>query len=571
MNLGLSGLASGFDWRSLIDQLSQVERVPEQRLQASQSVLQQRKTAYSNVTAGLSALKTQVDALKDPQLFSSRLTQAGDDSVLTASADPSAALGTYTFNFTQLATASVQQGANDAASKLNATNDVSGLVLSNAGLATTVTSGTLTVNGKQVTIATSDTLQQVFTNINAATGGAVTGSYDSTTDKITLSSAGEIVLGSATDTSNFLQAVKLNNNGTGTITSNSALGVIKQSATLANANFSTAISDGGSGAGQFKINGVAISFNATTDTVYNVLARINNSAANVTASYDPLNDRFQLTNKSTGDVGMALEDVTGNFLAATQLSTGTLARGKNLLYTINGGGQLVSQSNTVTSGSSNLTGLSVTALAQTSTTVQVSSDTTKIKTAITDFIAEYNKSQSLIDSFTASTTDAKGTVTAGILAGESEPNELADKLRSMANAVVSGLAGTVKSLAALGIDSNGHDNTLALADSTKLDSALASHLSEVQDLFTNTSSGLAVQLSSYLDRTAGDQGSLVTKQDNLTTQIANIDTQISDQEKLVQANADRLTTEFLAMEQAQSTANQQLAFLSQRFGTSSTG
>ena len=133
------------------------------------------------------------------------------------------------------------------------------------------------------------------------------------------------------------------------------------------------------------------------------------------------------------------------------------------------------------------------------------------------------------------------------------------------------MSGTVKSLAALGIDSNGTDNTLALKDSTKLDSALASHLSEVQDLFTNATNGLAVQLSSYLDRTAGDQGSLVTKQDNLTAQIANIDTQISDQEKLVQANADRLTTEFLAMEQAQATANQQLAFLSQRFGASTSG
>jgi len=35
-----------------------------------------------------------------------------------------------------------------------------------------------------------------------------------------------------------------------------------------------------------------------------------------------------------------LEDVTGNFLTATGLNGGSLARGKNCLYTINGGGQL---------------------------------------------------------------------------------------------------------------------------------------------------------------------------------------------------------------------------------------
>ncbi|MFO1511611.1 MAG: hypothetical protein U1F83_01645 [Verrucomicrobiota bacterium] len=71
----------------------------------------------------------------------------------------------------------------------------------------------ITVNGKQITINASDTLQTVFNNIQAATGGNVTGSYDSATDSITLSSASPIVVGSATDTSNFLQVARLNNNG----------------------------------------------------------------------------------------------------------------------------------------------------------------------------------------------------------------------------------------------------------------------------------------------------------------------------------------------------------------------
>lgn len=115
---------------------------------------------------------------------------------------------------------------------------------------------------------------------------------------------------------------------------------------------------------------------------------------------------------------MALEDVTGNFLAATGLSGGTLDRGKDLLYTINGGGQLVSHSNTITADSSGITGLTVTALKESTTKVTIGADTTTIKSAINSFISEYNRAQSLIDSQTASTTDAKGTVTAGTLAGE---------------------------------------------------------------------------------------------------------------------------------------------------------
>ena len=46
---------------------------------------------------------------------------------------------------------------------------------------------------------------------------------------------------------------------------------------------------------------------------------INDSAAGVSASYDPINNRFVLANNTTGDVGISMQDVTGNFLAATGL------------------------------------------------------------------------------------------------------------------------------------------------------------------------------------------------------------------------------------------------------------
>src|SRR6478736_2438152 len=126
----VAGLASGFDWQSMISQLTDVERAPERQLQTQQSTLQRRNSAYGTIASELTMLKTYVDALKDPQLFNSRTSQVGDSTVLTASAVASAPSGSYTFNFTQLATASIQKGATDAGSSLSATNDVSGLVLS---------------------------------------------------------------------------------------------------------------------------------------------------------------------------------------------------------------------------------------------------------------------------------------------------------------------------------------------------------------------------------------------------------------------------------------------------------
>jgi flagellar hook-associated protein 2 len=566
-NLAISGLASGFDWQSVVSQLIQVERAPETTMRNNQTKIQQKNNAYGSIQTQLNVLANKVNVLKDPSLFDSRQATSSDATVASASASAGSLLGSYTFNITQLAKSAGWTGTSDGGKALSTSNDVSGLVLSRAGLASSITAGTFTVNGKSITIATSDTLQSVFDQISTATGGAVTGSYDATTDKISFNSSGPIVLGSATDSSNFLQATKLYNNGTGSVSSASALGAVRLTTPLASANLATTVTDGGSGAGVFEINGVKISYNASTDGISDILKRINDSTAGVTASYDSINDRFQLTNKNTGDLGISLQDDTGNFLAATGLTAGTLQRGANLLYTINGGGTLTSQSNTIISDSSGLTGLSVTALKQGTVTVGVNSDNAKIKSAITDFISEYNRTQSLIDNQTASTTDSSGKVTAGILAGESDANNIASSLRHMAGATLSGLAGVFKNLDSLGIVSNGNDNSLLLSDSSKLDSALANNLSGVRDLFSNSTSGLAVGLSSYIDGLVGDNGSLVSHQAALTKQSSDIDANIVALERTILADQDRLTNGFIAMETAQANIKQQQQYLTQNFGS----
>lgn len=569
VNLSLSGLASGFDWKTLVAQLANVERAPEQQLLTQQSTLNQQNGAWGSIQSSLSTLQTRVDALKDPTLFDSRTSQVADTTVLNASVTGGAPLGIYAFNLSQLATAAQQVGTSHIGGPLNATNNVSALVATTAPFATAVTAGTFTVNGQQVTLAATDTLQQVFDKISTATGSAVTGSYNSGSDAISLSSASPIVLGSATDTSTFLPAAKLYNNGTGALTSAGRLGSAQLSLALNQANLATAVSDGGSGAGAFTINGVTINFSATADSLQNVMDRINSSAAGVTASYDTVNDRLMLTSKATGDMGIALQDVTGNFLAATGLSGGALTRGQNLLYTVNGGSQIVSQSNVITSASSGLAGLTVTALKVGSTNVTVASDSGKIGQAINDFVTAFNQAQSLIATQTASTTDATGKVTAGILAGQGDASGIASSLRQTANAVLSGLTGTLKSLNDLGIVSNGNDNTLSVGDSSKLNAALASNLSSVKAIFSDSTNGLAVALDTYLTNTIGTSGTLVTKQNNLTKQSAAIDTQVADMERRVQQDSDRMTAEFVAMETARSTLNQQLQYLSSQFGTAS--
>ncbi len=560
----LTGLASGYNWQPLVAELVQVAEQPEQALQNQQNTIQQQITAYGTLVSDLNVLQSDVTALQDPNLFGSRVAQVGDSSIASATADSGAALGSYTFDISHLATASTLQGGTGIGAPLNATSNVSSLVLSNANFASPVTAGTITVNGKTVTISTSETLQQVFTDISTATIGAVTGSYDPKADKITLSSASPIVLGSAGDTSNFLQSAQLYTNGTGTIVSTAALGAVNESATLNAANFATPITDGGSGHGAFTINGVTINYDASTDTLGSVIGAINDSAAGVTATFNPSNDSLQLVNNTPGDVGIEMQDVTGNFLAATQLSPGTLQQGQNLAYSIDGGQTLTSQSNSITAANSGITGLTVTALQPGTTTVTVGSDTATIQSTLSQFITDYNTVQSLIQTDTAISTDSSGNVTAGVLSSDPDVANLATQLRSLVYSPVSGLSGTINQLSQLGYSTNGYDNTIALTDQASLTNALTNNLSSVQEMFTNSTNGLANALGTFLTNTAGVGGTLSSKESDLSQQSSNLTEQIAQQQNIVNDEQQQLINQFVAMETAQSQANSELQFLSKQ-------
>lgn len=548
----------------MVDQLTEVERAPQRQLLAEQTRLQERNNAIGSLKTQLGVLRNRVTTLRDENLYDSRTVSSSDTTKGTATVSAGATVGKYTFAISQLATASSLTGTPGTGRRLSETDDVSALALSSAGFATAVTAGTFTVNGKQVTVESTDTLGGVFDKIAAATGNTVTAAYSKDSDRITLSSASPIILGSATDTSNFLQVAKLYGNNATSIGSTSELGAVKLSGTLADANFATALTGGSSGS--FKINGVTIAYDTTTDSVSGLLDRINTSTAGVLASYDAVNDRFTLANKATGSVGIALEDTSGsNFLEAAGLLDGDLALGDNLEYTVNGGGTLTSQSNTITAASSGLTGLSVTALTGESFSVTVGVDTARIRSAVLGFVNDYNRTQSQISTQTASSTDAKGKVTAGLLADDPTTNELSRQLRALTTGAISGLSGSLSRLDSLGFASNGYDDTLATSTLTGLDEFLADDLASLEEFFTDETSGLATSLDSYLEATIGDDGSLTSHQTTLDRQSGSIDTQVADMEKLVQENRDRLIASFVAMEQAQANINQQLQYLLKQF------
>lgn len=569
--LSLSGLASGMNWTAIVQELLTVQAAPESQMQSQETTANNMKAGLQTIGTDLATLGTDATTLSSPSFFESRTTNLSDPSIATATAATGTALGNYTLNVKTLATNSTQIGAK-ASGALSSTDDVSGLEIDQAGFATPVTAGTFTINGQTVTIAATDTLQSVFDKINTATNGAVTGSYDSSSDTISLTSNGSITLGSDTDTSNFLQVAELynsgetDNSGTYTVTSAAALGGVNLSDTLDNANLSQSIN---SGSGQFTINGVAINYNTTTSTVSDILQAINNSAAGVTATYDSVDNRFELTNNSTGDTSISLEDVTGNFLAASGLSSGTLQQGSNLTYSINGAGTMTSQSNTIDAGTSGITGLSVTATGEGVTTISVASDTSTIASAINSFVSDYNTVQSYITSQTATTTSSTGTTTPGLFTGDMDVENIAFTLRQLVGASPPSGSSAVLNLNSLGIASSGNNNTLSAPDSTTLDNMLSNNLSAVQNLFTNAKTGLATTLGSYITTVSSPSGVLGTDEKNETQQAQAMATSVSNLQARLQVEQTTLTDQFSAMETAIESINTDKQYLNDYFNASS--
>ena len=570
----ISGLASGLDWQSLVTKLIAAEAVPQNNLKTEKTVTQQKSNVLDALKTNLTALQASVQALSGNvgNIFAGRAATIADStSGWTAAADSAAAVGSHSIQVTQLATKALLSGTSNQGNGLSTTSDVSGLTIATLPISTPITAGQFTVNGSRVSVAATDSLQGVFDHISAATGGAVTASYDPVLDKVRLASSGEIILGSANDSSNLLTSFGLNNNGTGDVSSSKTLGAISLTKGITSANLRYPITAvDGSGNGLFSINGVSISYNSNTDSIGAVLARINSSGAGVTASYDSIADRFKLTNKTTGDTGISVTEAAGGLLGALGIgSSSTLTRGKNAQFSVDGSTTLTSASNILDASAHGITGLSLTVTSTGTQTVTVGGDTAGVRSKIEDFIAKYNAVQGIIAQQTQITTGAGGKVTAALLSRNHDVGDIATSLRQQVFAAVPGLTGNIRRLESIGIDFTSGTNNLAIKDSAKLDAALANNASEVSTLFSDSTNGLATRLNTYLTQVTGSTGLIATQQTTLTNQNKSLDEQIATMQRHLDQQQALLQKSFIRMESAQSAIQSQLTALNNAFGLTS--
>jgi flagellar hook-associated protein 2 len=673
MGLALSGLASGFDWKSIVDQLIEVSRAPQNRARKDQSANATKTAALNEVKGLLSSLKSSLTSLNSAEGFQKKSATFADKTTnWSATADTDTPSGTYKFEFISEATASKYEGAKIASSSINkndflgdisvgrtitagsftvdgqkitipstatftledvlnaignltdpidpsidytadldptgdqiiitkssggtitlgASNDTSNFLqamrlasgTSPVSSAKNWTEGTFTVEGVQLSITSLDSYQDIQDKINNALNPSLVALYDTTSDQfvLTKNGGGTISLGSSTDTSNFLEARQLAT-GTSPLNSSKAKGLSSARLTGAidDANLSSWSSP--STSSSFKINGEAISYDSSSDSIQTILNRINSSTAGVTATYDTSNGSIILTNTNTGNLGIHISDDFGGLASTLGLTSGTLTQGVDAIFKINNGTNITSSSNTLDESVHGITGLSVTAKYDSVTaseniqTITVSGDTTAAKDAINSFIEKYNAVQNAIEKYTKVTVDGTK-VSSAVLAGSRELATISRELRRILYSTgkdSSGvdLTGAVKRLSDLGVGFSGIENTISITNSTTLDNRLASDSEDVVEYFTTANNGLVDRLDDMLERLVSTSsttpGTFQVQLDSISKQNKSLDKQIEEFERRLESQRALLENSFIAMERAQSGFQQQSAYLQKTFSGNS--
>lgn len=208
---GISGLASGVDWREIIDGLLAVEQKPILSLQQKEASLNARLTALRDINSLALSLKEKAFNLTLQANLLARKTDVSGTAV-QAFASPEAALGSHQVVVYRLATPTRVSSTTFLGREVEVS-----VPLSESGMSVTPTTGFFTINGVRINIDSSTTLgsgsNSILELINGAGLGITASLERDSQGRYNLLKLyrpeGSIQLGSGADTSNFLQAAKL--------------------------------------------------------------------------------------------------------------------------------------------------------------------------------------------------------------------------------------------------------------------------------------------------------------------------------------------------------------------------
>ena len=341
----------------------------------------------------------------------------------------------------------------------------------------------------------------------------------------------------------------------------------------------TAASDlniaGTAAAGTETINGsltksIAVTSSDTLTTVQQKIAQLGfGVSANIVNDGSGINGfHLALTALNSGESGRFVFDGGTTSLTAQNVVN---AQNAAVFY----GGDNSSQSLLLTSNTNQLAGIipgvSIQLQGTGAATVNVALDPSQVSTQLQTFTDTFN---GLVDEITTLTQWNSTTNQGGLLLGDATIQAIQQQLYTAFNTVVNG-AGQYKLLANVGFTLNG-DGTIAF-DPTKFTSAYATNPTAVQNLFTQTGTGLGSAIDTSLTELVDPVDGDVTQHEaTLSTQVQGFQDQITQLNALLANQRNTLEEQFANMEvvlsqlQSQGAALASIGTIGRQYASSST-
>jgi flagellar capping protein FliD len=451
-----------------------------------------------------------------------------------------------------------------------------------------ITPGTFSINGVTLFVDLNDTIDDIVNKINNS-GAGVVASYQN--GKIRLTQDNQtpwISVGSSGDTSNLLEVVGLTK-ADQTVTGLTVqveglykLGAVNPSRTLGKLFPSITSS------GNFTINGVKIDFDPS-DTLQDLIYRINSSEAGVTAYYDPYEDKLNLVSEKTGSPNINLSEGSGGLLSELELDPdkglGQFEQGQDAEITVNGA-TFYSNSNVIDNA---IPGVSLSLQSSSPGTVvrvTIESDVGGAVGAIQDFVDSFNDTISYIREkvFTRllpqqeTEESEESGFNEDALRNDPVLKSLVRRLNQAVLSQVDGLPSGKNSLISIGIGKPAAKTVtldqilgglnIEIRDSAKLVQALKEDPEAVAEIFATTSSstqGIAEKVESILmGYTKVYTGIIDNRIQAIDQRILETNRKLEDFDKQIEETRRRLNLQYSRLEEALGRLQTQANFLSQQ-------
>lgn len=306
------------------------------------------------------------------------------------------------------------------------------------------------------------------------------------------------------------------------------------------------------------VGGSTVSVTTTdTDTLSTLADKINATGLSITASVVKSGVEYKLL-VSANKTGIE-NDVTLGGDMATTLALASIQDAQDAEVKLGSGAAAMSFTSSTNSMTELIDGVTLnlnSAAPGETITLTTSRDTTSVEENLQKFVDAYNDVVGYIGQLTD--FDSANNIR-GVLMGDTMVNNAADRIRQLVtNTVIQD--GVFKTLRSIGLTSE-DDGTLTL-DTEKLETALTTDYSAVEDVFRKTSVGLAPRLDEYLQHiTSPILGLTDSKIAALDTAIQNTQSRIDDMDERLKAKREMLMIKFTKMESLVKSFSTQSDFL----------